>query len=64
MTSEAAESPPSQRVPDSDDFPTGPALGEALPDFTLVDQSGRAVNFTTERAHRRAMVVFQRSTRW
>ncbi|MBM3140139.1 MAG: hypothetical protein FJZ92_07975 [Chloroflexi bacterium] len=64
MTSDATETPPTQRTPESDDFPTGPAVGEALPDFTLLDQHGRSVNFGRARAGRRALVVFQRSARW
>ena len=32
--------PPTRRAPATDDFPTGPALGDALPDFTLADQQG------------------------
>jgi cytochrome oxidase Cu insertion factor (SCO1/SenC/PrrC family) len=58
------EIPPSQRFPESDDFPTGPEVGERLPDFTLRDQHGREVNFTQARAGRRALVSFQRSARW
>ena len=52
------------RFPDSDDFPTGPAIGETLPDFTLVDQFGNSVNLTEARAGRRSLVAFQRSTLW
>lgn len=59
-----AEPPPTQRVPDTDDFPTGPDVGEPLPDFTLSDQHGRTVNFTEAREGHRALVVFQRSARW
>ncbi len=56
--------PPTRRMPATDDFPTGPAIGERLPDFTLPDQSGEPVNFIKARAGKRALVVFQRSTRW
>ena len=51
-------------MPESDDFPSGPAIGEALPDFTLSDQSGEPVNFTAARDGRRALVMFHRSSRW
>lgn len=61
---EKQETPPGFRMPEGDDFPSGPAVGEPLPDFTLRDQHGREVNFTEERAGRRAMVVFHRSVRW
>ncbi len=64
MTNEPAETPPGFRFPDSDDFPTGPAVGEALPDFTLPDQHGAAVRFAETRGARRALLVFLRSTRW
>ncbi len=52
------------RTPATDDFPKGPEIGEALPDFTLMDQHGRPVNFTAARGGRRALVVFHRSVRW
>jgi peroxiredoxin len=52
------------RFPESDDFPTGPAIGEPLPDFALVDQFGNTVNFAAARAGRRSLIVFQRSTLW
>ena len=61
---EREELPPNRRGPESDDFPTGPAVGEPLPDVTLPDQHGEPVNIATARAGRRALVVFQRSARW
>lgn len=64
MTNEPAETPPTQRFPASTDFPTGPAIDEPLPDFTLVDQFGNTVNYTEARAGRRSLVAFQRSTLW
>jgi hypothetical protein len=64
MTNEPAETPPGLRFPDSDDFPTGPAIGAALPDFTLTDQHGAAVSLAAARGDRRALLVFLRSTRW
>ena len=64
MTSEPAETPPTMRFPESEDFPTGPRIGEPLPDFSLVDQFGHAVHFAEARAGRRALVAFQRSTVW
>ena len=30
---------PGTRMPETDDFPTGPEVGTALPDFSLPDQS-------------------------
>lgn len=58
------EPPPTQRNPADDHFPTGPEVGEVLPDFTLTDQLGRAVNFQESRGNRRALVLFHRSARW
>ena len=51
-------------MPESDDFPTGPSVGEPLPDFTLPDQHGEPVNFSRARDGKRALVVFHRSVRW
>ena len=64
QSEQAPETPPTRRVPESDDFPTGPGLGESFPDFTLPDQHGRPVNFTAARDGRRALVLFHRSARW
>lgn len=64
MTTEPTETRPTMRFPESDEFPTGPEIGQPLPDFTLVDQHGNTVNFTEARAGRRSLVVFQRSTMW
>ena len=61
---EQEEIPQNRRGPASDDFPTGPAVGERLPDVTLPDQHGEPVDIATARAGRRAPVVFQRSARW
>jgi len=60
----AIELPPTRRAPATDEFPTGPAVGELLPDFTLPDQHGIVRNFATMRGDERALVVFYRSTRW
>ncbi len=45
-------------------FPTGPAIGDRFPDFTLPDQHGRPVHFATARGGKRAMVVVHRSASW
>ena len=62
--SESQERPPSGRYPDSEEFPTGPAIGERLPDITLPDQYGNPVNIEQARGEGRALVVFHRSVRW
>ncbi len=60
----AAQRHPAQRIPASADFPTGPAIGERLPDFVLPNQRGETVDFHADRAGRKAAVVFQRSAVW
>jgi hypothetical protein len=42
----------------------GPAVGERLPDFSLVDHTGRTVNFHEDRNGAKAAVVFYRSAVW
>lgn len=54
----------SMRVPETEDFPTGPDVGELLPDFTLPDQHGNQVAFHTARGNDRAYLVFIRATSW
>jgi hypothetical protein len=55
---------PARVYPASDDFPTGPAVGERLPDFTLTNQRGRRVAFHADRGGSKAIVSFQRSAVW
>ena len=55
---------PGRRYPATDDFPTGPDLGEALPEFSLQNQHGEMVDFSAHRADSRAVVVFYRSVVW
>ncbi len=50
--------------PLSEDFPTGPDVGQKVPDFTLPDYSGEMVNFSEERGARRALILFYRSASW
>ncbi len=45
-------------------FPTGPAIGERLPDFELLDQTEKIVRFHADRGSARAAVVFFRSAVW
>ncbi len=63
MTQQPGELRPGQRIP-PEGFPTGPEVGEAVPDFTLQDQHGREVTFSEARAGHRALLVFHRSARW
>lgn len=55
---------PGTRMPETDDFPTGPEVGTALPDFSLPDQHGRTVTFSEARNGGQALVVFIRATEW
>jgi peroxiredoxin len=43
---------------------SGPDIGATLPDFTLPDQGGKAVNFKVARAGNKALVLFYRSASW
>ena len=55
---------PARRYPATMEFPTGPALGERLPDFTLPNQHGEPVDFHAHRGGQGAVVVFYRSAVW
>ena len=55
---------PARAYPASTEFPTGPALGERLPEFTLPNQHGEPVDFHVDRAGQGAVVVFYRSAVW
>ena len=56
--------PPRMRFPESEDFPTGPEVGERLPEIILPNQHGELVNLEEARGERRALVLFHRSVRW
>ena len=55
---------PARRYPASHDFPTGPAIGERLPDFSLPNQEGRLVDYHADRGGSKSVVVFYRSAVW
>ena len=42
----------------------GPQVGERVPDFSLIDQSGRTRNLRSILGSRGAMLVFIRSADW
>ena len=44
--------------------PTGPEVGDRLPDFRLPDAHGREVEFHADRGSAKAVVVFFRSAAW
>jgi len=56
--------PAAQRLPAGEDFPSGPAVGDVFPDFTLRNQRGVHVSLEGARAGRKGLIVFQRSSRW
>jgi len=55
---------PGRRYPAEHDFPTGPAVGERLPEFQLPNQRGELVDFHAHRGDSKAVVVFYRSAVW
>ena len=50
--------------PVSEDFPTGPAIGEAAPDFALPDHLGTTIRFSEARGQGQALILFFRSASW
>jgi hypothetical protein len=55
---------PARRYPATDEFPTGPAIGERLPEFALPNHNGEIVDFYADRGDSKAIVVFHRSAAW
>jgi len=43
---------------------TGPEIGERLPDFSLPNVDGRAINYHEHRGASKSVVVFFRSAVW
>ena len=64
VTNEVEQLPPARRTPLTDDYPTGPAVGERLPDFTLPDQNGQPITLSEATRGRRSVVFFHRSAAW
>ncbi len=56
--------PVSPEDPIDHNFPTGPAVGELVPDFVLPDQHGSPVRFSTVRGTGQALILFHRSASW
>jgi peroxiredoxin len=50
--------------PVDESFPTGRAVGEAVPDFELPDQFGNLIRFSEARGSQRALILFHRSAAW
>lgn len=55
---------PGRRYPAEHEFPTGPAIGERLPEFELPNQDGELIDFHAHRGDSKAVVVFYRSAVW
>lgn len=55
---------PARRYPASDEFPTGPDIGERLPEFSLPNQEGRIIDYHADRGDSKSVVVFYRSAVW
>ena len=55
---------PARRYPASHEFPTGPKIGERLPEFSLPNQEGRIVDYHADRGDSKSVVVFYRSAVW
>ena len=55
---------PARRYPASEEFPTGPEIGERLPEFSLLNQEGRLVDYHADRGDSKSIVVFYRSAVW
>ena len=50
--------------PTDENFPTGPAIGEPVPDFELQDQFGNLTRYSKVRGTSQALILFQRSASW
>ena len=55
---------PGRRYPTSHEFPSGPEVGERLPEFSLPNQLGRMVDYHADRGDSKSIVVFYRSAVW
>ena len=55
---------PARRYPASEEIPTGPEVGERLPEFSLLNQEGRLVDYHADRGDSKSIVVFYRSAVW
>lgn len=55
---------PARRYPASEEFPTGPEIGERLPEFSLLNQEGRTIDYHADRGDSKSIVVFYRSAVW
>lgn len=64
ITVPIAISHPARRYPATDNFPTGPAVGEQLPNIRLANQHGEMIDLHGRQGDGNAVVVFYRSATW
>ena len=50
--------------PTGEDFPTGPNIGDPVPNFALPDPFGNVVRFSEVRGADKALILFYRSASW
>lgn len=55
---------PGRRYPASHEFPSGPEVGERLPDFRLSNQNGEMIEYHSNHGDSKSIVVFYRSAVW
>jgi len=55
---------PGRLYPATDDFPTGPEIGELFPNFSLRNQHGELVNFRQSSQGTKVILDFFRSVVW
>ena len=53
-----------RRYPAEHDFPTGPNVGDRIPEFQLPNQDGELIDFHADRDTTKAVIVFYRSAVW
>jgi len=53
-----------RRFPATTDFPTGPKIGEQLPECRLPNQHGKVIDLHASLDGKQGVVVFYRSTVW
>ena len=53
-----------RRYPAEHDFPTGPNVGDLIPEFQLPNQDGELIDFHADRDTTKAVIVFYRSAVW
>lgn len=58
-----AEKLPNAGDPTTEDFPSGPSVGERAPEFGLPDQHGNEIAYRPDGKHR-ALILFHRSASW